>query len=326
MTDLKTNVKKRELKRELNRIRGEGEATMITSSHKNDVRHLLQMKEVREFYHTLQLSLRKGFASPELEVPDVVQDRLKELLSLYSGLYDEVQVVPVEADGRVFVGVGEGEAKWDEVTTSLEELESSIDLMEMHNIRVGGYTSIPNSVLDDNMVNMVVYLEKLLVKSLASGLDEGILNGKGDYEELFEPIGALKELPSSNLVTVSSDNPAEEVLKHIGLIGIGDKDDVGEVVAVMKRKTYYKSFLATSNQSLPYPNLNGLRVKFSAAVEDDAVILGDFKEYILSERNGISIERSSEQFFLGEQTVFRVVGRYDGKPHLTDAFVKVIIG
>ena len=95
-------------------------------------------------------------------------------------------------------------------------------------------------------------------------------------------------------------------------------------MAVMKRQTYYQDILPITTNVLPYPNINGIRVKYSAAVGDNEIILGDLKEYILAERSGIRINMSEHQRFLEEQTIFRVVGRYDGKPHNDKAFVKLI--
>lgn len=322
---IKTNVRKRELLYKLNRTQEADEMVLNAANHKNELRNLLQVKEVREFYNTLQLSLRKGFiVGGTLEVPELVQDRLRDLLTIYSGLYSEVQVVPVGTDGRVLVSVGEAEAKWDEVKISLEELQSSIDLIEMEDIRLGGYIPISNGVLDDSVVNMVLYLEELLVKALALGIDNGIINGVGDYVSVYEPIGVLKNLPVENVVTKSFT--LSNILSQISLIGTGSKDDIGEVIAVMKRKTYYKDILPLANPVLPYPNINSIRVKFSAAIADDTIIIGDFKEYILAERNSIRIEQSTDQLFLEDQTVFKIIGRYDGKPHINNAFVKIVKG
>jgi HK97 family phage major capsid protein len=314
-------LKKRQMRHQLKQMRTED--IPIMSNRRNEMRRLLQVKEVREFYDKLQMVLRGQAITGNLEIPELVEDRIKELLSTYSGLYDEVQVVPIGIEGRAIISVGEPEAKWDEIKTTLEELETSFELLEMEDIRVGGYLLTGNSTIKDSIIGMALYLEELLVKALAYGLDDGIINGRGDYTAVFEPVGILMDLPDENDVTAPFT--AEDILSKIELIDTENKQDIGEVVAVMKRKTYYKDILAISNSALPYPNIKGLRVKFSGAVADDEIILGDFKEYILGERNnGMRIEKSSDgSLFITEQTLLRIVGRYDGKPYNEKAFVRI---
>ena len=321
MEEGKKNALKRELLYQLNNLKGEDE-TMINEIRKKEVRNLLKDKEYRGFYNKLQQSIRQGnIIDGALNMPPVVEDRIKELLLIYSGLYDEVQVVPVGTDGRAIVSVGEAVAHWGQVVATLEELNTSFDLIEMQDIKLGGYMPVSNSILEDTTVDTVAYLEELLVKAIAHGIDNGVINGVGDYAAVWEPIGILKNLAAANKVTVTFT--AANILAQIGLIDIGKKEDIGEVVAIMKRMTYYKDIIALSNSSLPYPNINGMRVKFSPAPAADTIILGDFKEYILTERNKMRIEGSSDVLFLDDQTVFRVVDRYDGKPHITNAFVQI---
>lgn len=72
----------------------------------------------------MQISLReKHIISGVLNIPDEVKDRIKDLIPMYSGFYNEVQVVPVGIGGRVFVSVSEAVAKWNNIAVSDEELE-----------------------------------------------------------------------------------------------------------------------------------------------------------------------------------------------------------
>lgn len=300
---------------------------MNKMQRRSQLKELLRDKEIAKFYDEMQISLREGhIIGGVLNIPEVVRDRIKDLMAMYSGFYDEVQVVPVGIDGRVFVSIGEAIAKWNDVVVSIEELESSIDLLEMEDIRVGGYLPVSNGVLKDSVIETAMYIEELLAKAMGLAIDNGILNGDGnsgeDAVKVYEPIGILKNLPASNIVTTEFTVP--NILSKISLMDKGEKDDIGEVVAVMKRQTYYQDILPITTNVLPYPNINGIRVKYSAAVGDNEIILGDLKEYILAERSGIRINMSEHQRFLEEQTIFRVVGRYDGKPHNDKAFVKLI--
>lgn len=300
---------------------------MNKMQRRSQLKELLRNQEIAKFYDEMQISLREGhIIGGALNIPEVVRDRIKDLMAMYSGFYDEVQVVPVGVDGRIFVSVGEALAKWNNATASEEELESSIDLLEVEDIKVSGYITVSNAVLEDSVIETAMYIEELLAKAMGYAIDNGILNGVGDSTGdgpmIYEPIGILKNLPESNIVTTEFTVP--KILSNIGLIDKGKKEDIGEVVAVMKRQTYYKNILPTTTNVLPYPNINGIRVKYSAAVGDNEIILGDLKEYILAERSGIKIIQSEHQKFIQDQTVFKTIGRYDGKPHNDKAFVKLI--
>ncbi|NRT88725.1 phage major capsid protein [Clostridium beijerinckii] len=298
---------------------------MNKMQRRSQLKELLRNKEIAKFYDEMQISLREGhIIGGVLNIPEIVRDRIKDLMAMYSGLYDEVQVVPVGVDGRIFVSVGEAVAKWNNATASEEELESSIDLLEVEDIKVSGYITVSNAALKDSEIETAMYIEELLAKAMGYAIDNGILNGAGNYEEtvVYEPIGILKNLPESNIVTTEFTVP--KILSSIGLIDKGKKEDIGEVVAVMKRQTYYGDILPITTNVLPYPNINGIRVKYSAAVGDNEIILGDLKEYILAERSGIKIIQSEHQKFIQDQTVFKTIGRYDGKPHNDKAFVKLI--
>ena len=146
---------------------------------------------------------------------------------------------------------------------------------------------------------------------------------------VFEPRGIMLNLPATNRVVEpleTFDNLISSpglILHNIGLITSGTKDDIGEVIAVMKRKTYYKYASTGNNSSLPYPNLNGVRVKFTPAVGDNKIILGDFKQYVMGKRRGAQIASSDQVKFTDDQTLFKVSGRFDGQPLNNAAFVEI---
>lgn len=299
---------------------------MMRAERTRELRELLSVSkgipEIREFYSKINVLLKqRNIIGGSLVIPDMVLDRIKILVSQYSGLYDEVTVVPVQPDGRAWISVGNGKAFWKKTNESFDEITSNIDMLEMDEIKLSGYIPVDNSTLNSTMVDIALYVEELLAKSLAIGLDDGIINGQGDYATIWEPMGIIDNLDALN--DVEADLTVENILSKIDLIDIGNKDDIGEVVAVMKRKTYYKKILHQVNNNLPYPNINGLRVRFSAAVPADCVILGDFKEYILAERKEIRIENSDQNRYMEEQIVYRVAGRYDGRPHNSKAFVRI---
>ena len=300
-------------------------------TQRDKMQNLLINKEVRNFYSDLQVRLRNGSITrgSELAIPDEAEDSLTELIKQYSALYSEVQMIPIGINGRATVSVDDVKATWGPSIAGLNELDSSLTAVELQDNMLGCFTSIPNSTLENTLIDMALYIEDLLAQAMAYGFDDAVINGAGDNAAVFEPRGIMLNLPATNRVgepLETFDNLISSpglILHNIGLITSGTKDDIGEVIAVMKRKTYYKYASTGNNSSLPYPNLNGVRVKFTPAMGDNKIILGDFKQYVMGKRRGAKIASSDQARFTQEQTLFKVSGRFDGQPLNNAAFVEI---
>ena len=300
-------------------------------TQRDKMQNLLRNKEVRNFYSDLQVRLRNGSITrgSELAIPDEAEDSLTELIKQYSALYSEVQMIPIGINGRATVSVDDVKATWGSSIAGLNELDSSLTAVELQDNMLGCFTSIPNSTLENTLIDMALYIEDLLARAMAYGFDDAVINGAGDNAAVFEPRGIMLNLPATNRVgepLETFDNLISSpglILHNIGLITSGTKDDIGEVIAVMKRKTYYKYASTGNNSSLPYPNLNGVRVKFTPAMGDNKIILGDFKQYVMGKRRGAKIASSDQARFTQEQTLFKVSGRFDGQPLNNAAFVEI---
>lgn len=162
------------------------------------------------------------------------------------------------------------------------------------------------------------------------GLDLAILKGEGSAKK--QPEGIITKLELNHKVTVSNPVSYADIVKPISLIDIG-ADSIGEIVAVMKRSTYYNRILTYSIQptstgevvaklpNLNTPDLLGLRVVFNNGMEEDKILYGDFSKYTLAERESITIDNSDQARFIEDQIAFRGKGRFDGKPTNVNAFV-----
>ena len=251
------------------------------------------------------------------------------LIKEYSALYSEVRMIPIGIDGRAVVSVDDVKAAWSFSADILPEMDSSLTAVELADNKLGCFTSVPNSTLENTLIDMALYIEDLLAQAMAYGFDDAVINGAGDNAAVFEPRGIMMNLPQTNRSTLQLNFTDQSVyapghiLREISAITPGTKGDIGEVIAVMKRKTYYSYAASGSNSSLPYPNLNGVRVKFTPAVGDNKVILGDFKQYLMGKRRGAQIAASDQVKFTDDQTLFRVSGRFDGQPLNNAAFVEI---
>ena len=325
------DIQKNRAKNDLLQMKYRSVEPMNEYTQRDKMQNLLRSKPVRNFYSDLQVRLRNGSLSrgAEIVIPEEAEDSLTELIKEYSALYSEVRMIPIGIDGRAVVSVDDVKATWSFSADILPEMDLSLTAIELADNKLGCFTSVPNSTLENTLIDIALYIEDLLAQAMAYGFDDAVINGAGDNAAVFEPRGIMLNLPATNRVgepLETFDNLISSpglILHNIGLITSGTKDDIGEVIAVMKRKTYYKYASTGNNSSLPYPNLNGVRVKFTPAMGDNKIILGDFKQYVMGKRRGAKIASSDQARFTQEQTLFKVSGRFDGQPLNNAAFVEI---
>lgn len=292
----------------------------------------LNRPEVREFYGKLRDAVlnKRALNGEDLLIPEVVLDRIQAQIGDYANLYNEVEVVTLNGAARAILDGAIPEAIWTEMKDPVQELASAFSAVELDGFKVGGFIPVPNSVLEDSMINLANYVEDRIARAIAKALDKAILLGQGSAQK--QPTGIIPSIPAANQVT--SNGTLGDILKNVSLVDTGD-DAVGEVIAVMKRKTYYNHILPQTVvntadgrqvvQGVNNPNIAGLRVVFSQYAPDNVIILGDFRKYILGQRAGVSITSSTDVRFIEDQTVFKGTARYDGKPVKPEAFAQVTI-
>lgn len=293
-----------------------------------------QREEVREFYEKFR-NLR-AVTGGELTIPDIVINRIMDIMGDYTTLYPLVDKIQVKGTTRILVDTDTAPATWIEQSGAIPSGDvGTITNIDFDGFKVGKVTFVDNYLLQDSIINLDNYVTNKIARAIAKALDLAIVKGEGAANK--QPTGIIPSLPNENKITVTADeNLLKNLVKKIGLIDTGE-DSVGEIVAVMKRSTYYNRLVEYSIQvdsdgnvvgklpNLRQPDLVGLRVVFNNNLDDDTVLFGDFSKYTLVERENITIDSSIHVKFSEDQTAFRGKGRFDGKPVKPEAFVLVTI-
>ena len=289
----------------------------------------LQREEVREFYSKVRDAVvnKRSLTGTDLLIPNTVLNRIQPLIGDYSNLYNEVDRVSLNGTARAIVDGPKPEAIWMEMCDPVTELAAAFTAIELDGYKVGGFIPVCNAILEDSMIDLANYLENALAEAIGKALDKAILVGTGSVGK--QPIGIVPSIAAGNK---KNGQTLGEILTNLALIDTGE-GAVGEIIAVMKRATYYGKILpqtvATTSdgrqvvQSVNNPNLAGLRVVFSNYAPDNKIVLGDFKQYLLGERKGVQIASSTDVRFIEDQTVFKGTARYDGKPVNVNAFALI---
>lgn len=308
-----------------------------TNMNRYQIRELLksgayyERAEVKEFYDKFR-NLR-AVGGQELAIPEVIVNRIMDIMGDYTTLYPLVDKIRVNGKTRILIDTDTTAATWIEQTGTLAAGdEGTIASISFDGYKIGKVTFVDNSMLQDSIVNLDEYVARKLARAIALGLDAAILKGTGNKQ----PDGIIPKLPNANKVTVNNPTGFADITKPIAKIDTG-ADSTGEIVAVMSRTTYYNRLLQYSIQSTSagevvakMPNLNapdllGLRVVFNNNMDDDKILFGDFSKYTLVERETITIDRSEHVKFAEDQMAFRGKGRFDGRPTKPGAFVLVTL-
>lgn len=320
------------------KTRGKGEAA--EEMNRFQVRELLKTgeyykrQEVRDFYE--KFKHLRAVTNGDILIPEVIVNRIMDILGDFTTLYPLVDKIQVKGTTRIIVDTDTTAATWIEqggaIPTGDVGTPAEIDF---DGFKVGKVTFVDNYLLQDSIINLDTYVTKKIARAIALALDLAIVKGTGSANK--QPTGIISKVPAGNQVTVLADAKLlVNLVKKIGLIDTG-LDSVGEIVAVMKRSTYYNRLLEYSINvnsagevvgklpNLRNPDLVGLRVVFNNNLDEDEVLFGDFSKYTLVERESISIDSSDQVNFVQDQTAFRGKGRFDGKPVKPEAFALVTI-
>lgn len=340
ITELETEldeVKERSNAANKTQTRSKGESKDM---NRLQVRELLkngeyyQRSDVKEFYEKFK-NLR-GVTGGELTIPDVIVNRIMDMLGDYSTLYPIVEKIQVKGTARILIDTDTTPASWVEQSSSLPIGDvGTLAYLDFDGFKVGKVTFVDNYMLQDSVINLDEYVSRKIARAIALALDNAILNGTGSAGK--QPTGILPSIPVGNRVDVAAaDATMADYVKPIGLIDTG-LDAVGEIQAVMRRSTYYAHFLEMSINvnaagenvgrlpNLSNPDILGIPVVFNNSMAAEEVLFGEFEKYTLVERENIAIDNSEHVRFVEDQMAFRGKGRFDGKPTKPEAFVLITI-
>lgn len=293
-----------------------------------------QRSDVKEFYEKFK-NLR-AVTGGELAIPEVIVNRIMDMLGDYSTLYPIVDKIQVKGTARILIDTDTTPAQWVEQSAALPVGDvGTLAYLDFDGFKVGKVTFVDNFLLQDSVINLDDYVSRKIARAISLALDIAILNGTGAAGK--QPTGIIPSIPVENQVTVTAaDATMADYVKPIGLIDTGE-DAVGEIQAVMRRSTYYAHFLEMSINvnaegnyvgrlpNLARPDILGIPVVFNNSMAAGEVLYGEFEKYTLVERENIAIDNSEHVRFVEDQMAFRGKGRFDGKPTKPEAFVLVTI-
>ncbi len=297
----------------------------------------------------------RGISGSEVTVPTIMLDVIRENIYDYSKLIKYVRLRNVKGKARQPILGEVPEAVWTEATKYLNELDMSLNAIEADAFKLGGYISIPNSVLEDGEdINLAAEIMEAMGEAVGKAIDRAIPYGTG----VKMPLGFItrlaqkskpenypdfapewKDLSDSNIIKLNATNKTgvEFFAALIEILGRAKpKGAVGAPVWLMTRQTHLtimaKALAFNAAAALTAGMINTMPIVGGDIIELDESIMpenhiagGYGEKYLLAERGGASLTTSEHAKFIEDQTVVKSTHRYDGMPISAESFILVSI-
>lgn len=290
----------------------------------------------------------RAVSNAELTIPTVVAPLIREVIMENSKLLKYVNVVPVSGDVRVPVMGTPGEAVWTDMCAVTNEMDLGFGLVEVDGYMVSAFIPLCNAVKEDSDIDLATVAFDAIGNGMAVAIDKAILFGKG----IKMPLGILTRLEqTAKPAGYPEYAPEWENLSETHIITISEKTDIARYKAIMEASGVAKSkysaggkFWAMNEKTKMKLMADLLSITAAGAiasglnnampliggdivtiddVPDDVMVGGYGKLYTVAERRSKTFALSEHVFFLRNQTVFKGVARYDGKPAIAGAFVAI---
>lgn len=306
--------------------------------------------EVKGFLENVRSIKTRAVSNGSLTIPDIMMGILRDNLEQFSKLAKYVTQKTISGTARQNIVGAAPEGVWMEATGALNELDMSLNQIEVDGYMVGGIIWVHNTLLEDTDMNLGAEIMDQLGKAIGKGVDKAILFGTGTKT----PVGILTrlaqtsapstwgtyaptwtDLHTSNVIKLNIDatTGAAFYASLITSLGVAKPNySDGRVFWAMNRKTHIKlmtkalafnaaaALVAGINSQMPIVGGDIVEIEL---LGDNEIVGGFGSLYLLAERAGAKVESSEHARFQEMLTGFRGYARYDGMPVFGEGFVAV---
>lgn len=232
-------------------------------------------------------------------------------------------------------------ATWSPLCAEIvKELTSGFKKIDLSQNKLSAFIPVCKAMLDLGPVWLDRYVRAILSEALYLGLEDGILNGKGQTANLHEPIGMRKDMskavdPATGYadkakVAMTSLDPISygQILAKLSKTENGHNRVVQSVILVVNPKDYLTKIMpATTPRAtdgtytynvFPFPTT----VIQSSRMPENEAIIGIGNRYLMAAGTGKSgkIEYSDEYRFLEDERVYLTKFYGHGQPKDNNSF------
>lgn len=283
--------------------------------------------------------LRAISASPNLNIliPRIDMPMLTDMIERESKLLKHVNRQTVHGQARQRILGVTPEAVWTEQGGKINEITLSESAVEVDGYKVAGFVPVDNYLLEDNDAELLDAVLAALAKAIAKALDKAIPFGTGTKMPtgFVTAILADNTLKNTNVANISAANSTGLTLfkKITEAFGAANASDyaTGETFWAMSQKTWMKLLSEAMSINAAGAIVSGMNKTMPVLggtveivnIPDNVIVAGFGALYTLAERQSVTVSESSHVKFLDDQTCYKAVARFDGKPAIPAAFVAI---
>lgn len=233
-------------------------------------------------------------------------------------------------------------ATWSALSSEIvKELTSGFKKINLTQDKLSAFLPVAKAMLDLGPQWLDRYVRQVLGEALALGLEDGILNGRGQTANLHEPIGMRKNLagsidqstgyPDKAKTSLTSLEPVDygKLLASLAKAENGNPRVVNDVIMVVNPTDYLTKVMPATtprradgtyaSNVFPFPTT----VVQSVVLNEGEAILGLGSRYLMAAGTGPSgkIDYSDEYRFLEDERVYLVKFYGHGQPKDNNAFL-----
>lgn len=263
---------------------------------------------------------------PEIDAELV---RLKSVATPLRGLFSNVQV---QSDSlQISQQTGGLTAAWTDELATKTAADFTFGQIQVSVFTAAGLAVVSNQLLSDARPSIDGLITSDLAKRIAILEEKALVNGSGSGQ----PRGVLQTSGINSETYVDASPTVSELLPHIlnaitqvQTNGLTEPTDIvmnpslwNKIIGTPSINGYYTIGTSgarqrTASDPLPPRSLFGYPVTLSFNVPstlgggtESAVIVGDFKQGLILDRQGLTVDDSSHVYFTSNQTVFRAESR-----------------
>ena len=293
-----------------------------------------ELSEREKFAKTLRETLGSMPTGSTIAIPNEVSAEIERKRKDFSNLRRYCTVHPCSGNYSIQVegtGVTVG---YVAEHGSIGDGTPTIDNVTLTAYKLGALVKLSNEFINDEVVDIVLYITTLIAEGFAEYEDKEILFGSGSNAMT----GVLTKLEGvsgkPNIVTCATASTVTwaEVKSAIQKLKKGYRQ---KAVIVMSQELAdaIHEFKNGSNYIFPQndpvsrilgcdviidKNLSG--VTSSSTADQPMMVVGDFSYYHIADRQGLEIQRLNELFAQNDQIGIKATERIDGKLTQTEAF------
>lgn len=307
--------------------------------------------EERKYYEKVIEAMKSNSPQQSLSnfgeiLPKTVIDAVFEDITESHPLLDAINFKNAEALVEYLYSSMDGrfKATWGKLCTQItKELNASFHKINFSQNKLSAHVPVCKAMLDLGPEWLDRYVRAILYESIANGLEDGIINGRGETPNgsapFYEPIGMIRDLNNYNVNNGYAEKIAIPVTafrpeNYGGLIAQlatgpnGLNRTVGEVLLICNPVDYYTKIMpavmykqpdGTWVSRFPYPT----RIIQSAFVGSNKVVLGIARRYfaVLGTGRDGRIEYSDEYQFLEDERTYLIKLYGAGRPLDNNSFL-----